>query len=106
LLACVVNDRRREMAIRMALGARPAALARYVAGQGLLLVAIGVLIGLFATQLLFGRLLTQVLFETRTTDPVAAVAAAALLLAAAAIACTAPARRAATVAPLEGLKSD
>ena len=90
----------------MALGARPAALARDVAGHGLLLVAVGVVVGLFAAQLLFGRLLTQVLFETRTTDPVAAVAAAALLLAAAAIACTAPARRAATVAPLEGLKSD
>jgi len=106
LLACVVNDRRREMAIRMALGARPAALARNVAGQGLLLVSIGVFVGLSVAQLLFGRLLTQVLFETRTTDPVAAVAAAALLLGAAVIACTAPARRAATVAPLEGLKSE
>jgi putative ABC transport system permease protein len=106
LLACVVNDRRREIAIRLALGARPAALARYITTQGLLLAAIGVIAGLFAAQLLFGRLLTQVLFETRTTDPLAAVAAAVLLLAAAALACAAPAWRAATVAPLEGLKSE
>jgi putative ABC transport system permease protein len=106
LLACVVNDGRREIAIRLALGARPAALARHITVQGLLLAAIGVVAGLFAAQLLFGRLLAHMLFETRTTDPLAAVAAAALLLAAAALACAAPARRAATVAPLEGLKSE
>jgi len=106
LLACIVNDRRREIAIRMALGARPAALARHITGQGLLLVTIGIAAGLAAAQLLFGRLLTQVLFDTRTTDPLAAASAAVLLLTAAVLACAAPARRAATVAPLEGLKSD
>ena len=105
LLACVVNDRRRELAIRLALGAQPSALARLVTLQGLGLAAGGVIAGLVVAQ--FSRSLLQaVLFQTRTTDAVSALAAAGLLLAAAAIACLAPARRAARVAPVEGLRSE
>jgi ABC-type lipoprotein release transport system permease subunit len=50
--------------------------------------------------------LQAVLFQTQTTDGVSAAMAAGLLLLAAAVACVAPARRAARVAPLDGLKSD
>ena len=105
LLACVVNDRRRELAIRLALGAQPGALARLITKQGLGLAVAGVAVGLVVAQLSRG-VLKAVLFETRTTDVVAMAMTAGLLLLAAALACFAPARRAARVAPVEGLRGD
>ena len=103
LLAWTVNERRRELAIRLALGAQPGTLARLVTTQGLGLAAGGVCLGLLGAQLA-GGLLQDVLFQTRTTDVVAMAGAAALLIGAALLACLAPARRAARVAPLEGLR--
>jgi ABC-type antimicrobial peptide transport system permease subunit len=103
LLAWSVNERRRELAIRLALGAPPASLARIVTLQGLALAAAGVVIGLAAAQLARG-VLQAVLFQTATTDVVAMSGAAALLLTAAGLACLSPARRAARTAPLEELK--
>ena len=105
LLACVVNDRRRELAIRLALGAQPRALARTVTLQGIGLAATGVVIGLAVAQLSRG-LLQAVLFRTQTTDLAAIAVTAVLLLAASALACLAPARRAARVAPVEGLRGE
>jgi ABC-type antimicrobial peptide transport system permease subunit len=102
LLAWTVNERRHELAIRLALGAQPGALARLVARQGLVLALIGVVVGLLCAQL-GGRLLQAVLFQTNTADLAAATGTAALVLAAAALACLAP-RRAARVTPLEGLR--
>ena len=103
LMAWTVNERRRELAIRLALGAQPASLARLVTSHGLGLAAAGVIIGLTAAQLARG-LLQTVLFRTSTTDAASIAGAAGLLIAAAALACFAPARRAARVAPIEGLK--
>ena len=103
LLAWVVNERRRELAIRLALGAKPAGLARLVTGQGLVLSIAGVAIGLVAAQAL-GGVLDDVLFQTRTSDPGAAFTAGALLVTAALAACAAPAIRAARVEPSEGLR--
>src|SRR5262249_20272917 len=96
LLACVVNDRRHEMAIRLALGARPRSLAALVTTEGLTLAVIGVVGGLFAAQLA-GGVLEDVLFQTRTSDPPAIISAGGLLVLAAVIACAAPAWRAARV---------
>ena len=103
LMAWTVNERRRELAIRLALGAQPSSLARLVTAHGLGLAAAGVVIGLAGAQLARGILQT-VLFKTSTTDMTAIVGAAVLLIGAAALACVAPARRAARVAPIEGLK--
>ena len=103
LLGWTVNERRRELAIRLALGAQPGSLAGLVARQGLLLAIAGVAAGLVCAQL-GGRLLRAVLFQTSTLDVMAATGTAALLIAAAALACLAPALRAARVTPLEGLR--
>jgi putative ABC transport system permease protein len=103
LLMWVVNERRRELAIRLALGARPTALARSVTLQGVTLVAIGAAIGLTASRAA-GTLLRAVLFETGLSDPGAVAGSVVLLLAAALAACALPAWRAARVEPLEGLR--
>jgi ABC-type antimicrobial peptide transport system permease subunit len=105
LLAWTVSERRRELAIRLALGAQPGSLARLVTAQGLALAATGVIIGLLGAQLARG-VLQAVLFRTATTDFAAMSVAAALLIGAAALACLAPARRAARVAPIEGLRDN
>jgi ABC-type antimicrobial peptide transport system permease subunit len=103
LLAWTVSERRRELAIRLALGAQPGALARLVTAQGLLLALLGVVLGL-AVALFERGLLQDVLFETRPTDMLALTAAAGVLILAAAAACLAPALRATRVSPTEGLK--
>lgn len=103
LLAWVVNERRRELAIRLALGAKPSGLARLVTVQGLVLALAGVTIGLLGAQA-FGGVLEDVLFQTRTSDVPATITAGALLVVAALAACAAPAWKAARVQPSEGLR--
>jgi ABC-type antimicrobial peptide transport system permease subunit len=105
LLAWTVNERRRELAIRLALGAQPATLAWHVTAHGLLLTITGITIGLGGAQLARGVLRT-VLFETPTSDVLALGASATVLLIAAALASLAPARRATRVAPVEGLRAE
>jgi putative ABC transport system permease protein len=105
LLSGMVNDRRREIAIRVALGAEPRALARTVTRQAVTLALAGLLPGLAVAQL-GDALLRRVLFQTSTTDASALLATGAIVLAAAALASFAPARRASRVAPMDGLRSD
>jgi putative ABC transport system permease protein len=98
-----VVQRRNEIGIRMALGARRADVLVLVAKQGMALallgIAAGALLSLAAT-----RLISDLLYGTRATDPATFVGVAALLAAVALLANYIPARRAASVDPVVALR--
>jgi predicted permease len=98
-----IHQRTREMGVRMALGARPAAVLRLVIGGGMRLAGAGVALGLLGAWAL-SRFLEGQLFEVRPTEPSAYAGVAAALAAAALAACWIPARRAARVDPLKSLR--
>jgi putative ABC transport system permease protein len=103
VLSYAVAQRKREMGIRMALGATAAQVARQIAGEGLALAALGVAVGL-AGAFAATRLLQSFLFGVAPLDPRAFAAAALVLLALAAAAAFGPARRAARLDPLQALR--
>lgn len=103
VLSVSVVERRRELGIRMALGARRAGVVRVVLGRGLALTTLGLGIG-FAASLATGRLLSTLLFGVAPTDPATYIATAALLLAIALFACAVPAARALRVDPARILR--
>ena len=103
VLSYVVAQRRSEIGIRMALGARTGAVQAMVVRQSLDVAAIGLIVGLVAA-LATTRLLSTLLFGVTPTDPLALAAATLLLLALAAIASYGPARRASRVDPAEALR--
>ena len=105
VIAYAVSQRRREIGIRLALGAEPANLKRLFVRHGLALGAIGVAIGLPASAGLM-RLLKSLLFGISPLDPLAFAAAASVLVLAAGLASFLPARRAAAVDPVEALKAE
>jgi putative ABC transport system permease protein len=105
VLAYFVSQRGREMGIRLALGARPAALFRLVVGQGLRPVAAGAAIGL-AGAVAVTTLMQSLLFGVTPVDPAAYAVATAALAAIAFAACTMPALRATRVDPLVALRED
>ena len=96
VLAYNVDQRRPEFGVRLALGAMPGSIVWLVLRRGFLTAGMGVLTGC-AVALGLARLLTALLYETRTFEPAVYAAVAAVLLAAAAVACWIPARRAARV---------
>jgi putative ABC transport system permease protein len=103
VLAYIVAQRRREIGIRMALGARPPEIVRLVVGRGLTLATIGVAAGIPAAML-STRLLQALVFGVAPGDFTNYSVAVALLLAVAAIATFLPARRATAVDPLVTLR--
>jgi putative ABC transport system permease protein len=105
LLSFVAGLRRREMAVRLALGARPGSVAALVAGRGVKLAGAGLLAGLVLAVAL-SRLLDSLLFGVSPTDWVSYFGAAGLLLAAALVASLIPARQAARVDPIAALRSE
>ena len=98
-----VTQRTREIGTRMALGALPRDVLRLVLGQGMLLLAAGVLVGL-AGALVLTRFLRSLLFEISPTDPATFAAVALLLCAVGAVACYLPARRATRIDPMAALR--
>jgi putative ABC transport system permease protein len=105
VISYVVGQRRGEIGIRMALGARVSQVSGMVVRQSMALAGIGVAIGI-AGALATTRLLRAILFGVSPTDPLTLGGVAAVLLAIAAISSAAPARRAAKVDPVEALRSD
>ena len=103
VLAYSVEQRRREVGLRMALGATPAGVLRLVLRQGMSLVITGIALG-FAAALAVGRLLSRMLFGVDASDPLSVAAAALVLLAVALAACYFPARWATRVDPLTSLR--
>ena len=90
--------RKRDWAIRVALGLPGPRVVRHIIGQGAALVAVGIAIGAVGTAVL-ARLLASFLFGVSAVDPVAFAAASAALLAIGILAAFVPARRAGTVDP-------
>jgi len=103
VLAYSVEQRTREIGIRMALGAQTGEVARMIVGEGFRLAALGVAIGL-AGAFALSRLLVNLLFGVEPTDPATYVATVAFLVAVALAACWIPARRATRVDPMTALR--
>jgi predicted permease len=105
VIAYVVSQRAREIGIRAALGAEPRQLTRTFLRHGLALSAVGAVVGLVAA-LALARLMSSMLFGIGPMDAVAYIAAVGVTIAAAALASYLPARRAATIDPIETLRAE
>jgi predicted permease len=105
VMSYTVSQRKREIGIRLALGAQGGNVLQMVLKQGAKLTLVGVAIGIGAA---FGltRLMTHLLFGVAAHDPLTFVAVAALLLLIALLACYIPARRAALVNPMVALRCE
>jgi ABC-type antimicrobial peptide transport system permease subunit len=103
VIAYSVSQRRREIGIRMALGAVKSDVLKMVAGAGIKLALIGVAIGL-AGALGLTRFLSGLLYGVKPGDPLTLATVSALLIAVALFASYIPARQAVKVDPLEALK--
>jgi len=98
VIAHFAARRKRDWAIRVALGLRGSLVVRQIVGQGAALVIVGVVIGAAGTVLL-ARLLVSFLFGVSTVDPIAFLAASVALLAIGCIAAFVPAWRTGRVDP-------
>jgi putative ABC transport system permease protein len=105
VIAYVVSQRTREIGIRSALGAEPQQLKRMFLLHGLKLSGAGVVIGLVVAAAL-GRSMSSLLFGIEPLDPAAYLTAIGVILAAASLATYLPARRAATIEPVETLRAE
>jgi putative ABC transport system permease protein len=105
VLAYAVAQRRREVSIRVALGAEPGMVKALFMRQGLILTCVGGAIGLILARAL-SRWLSSLLFGVTPIDPLTYSVAGALILAAALSATYIPVRRAVSLDPMEALRSD
>jgi predicted permease len=105
VIAYSVSQRRREIGIRMALGAQQPTLTGMFVRHGLFLTGIGVVCGL-AVAIVIMRLMSSLLFHVNPVDPVTYLAVSAGLVATAFLASYLPSRRAATVDPVEALRAE
>jgi ABC-type antimicrobial peptide transport system permease subunit len=104
VLSCAVSQNRRELGLRMALGATPSRLLQLVISKGMRMIAVGVVIGTVAA-LASTRLLGYLLYQISPRDPVSFLTALAVMLMAGLVASVLPAWRATHTDPLKALKS-
>jgi putative ABC transport system permease protein len=105
VLAYVVAERRREIGVRMALGATAGAVRRMVVSQGAKVVLVGIVVGVTAA-LASTRLLETLLYEVDALDPVVFVAMSLTMMGIGMLASYVPARRASKVDAIESLRND
>jgi putative ABC transport system permease protein len=105
VMAYGVTRRRREIGVRVALGASPGNVRRMILGQGLSTTAAGAAAGLLGA-LALTRTLESLLFGVTPTDPLTFAVVIAVLAGVAALACDVPARRATRADPVEALRQD
>jgi putative ABC transport system permease protein len=105
VLAYSVNQRTREIGLRMALGATPRSVLQLIVGQGMRVVLIGVGIGLVG-GLALGRAVSSLVFGVPVHDPATFGLVGVVLTGVALAACIIPARRAARVDPVVALREE
>lgn len=105
VVAYRVRQREREIGIRLALGARPKAVAREVVAQGAMHALAGIAIGV-PVAFFLSRVMASMLFGVTTRDPLTFTALPVLIVAVTSLACYLPARRAAKVDPVTAIRAD
>lgn len=105
VMAFAISQRTREMGLRLALGAHPRGILAMVVRQGMVQVAMGLVLGI-AGAMAFGRVLSDLLFEVEPSDPATFVAVALALAAAGLVAVVLPAQRAVNIDPATALRAD
>ncbi len=103
VLSLSVASRRRELAIRSAVGAQQKDIRKLIFGEGFRLIAGGVLVGV-ALAIVVSRVLRSFLFEVQPSDPATLIIVGALFVGVGLLACWVPVRRAGRVDPLEALR--
>jgi ABC-type antimicrobial peptide transport system permease subunit len=103
VMSYAASRRAREIAIRVALGARRVDTLRLLLGQGIRLIVAGLVAGGLAAAGLT-RVLAGILYQVSVTDPLTFAAVAAILAAVATAACFAPARKVLSIDPMEALR--
>jgi putative ABC transport system permease protein len=103
VLSLSVASRRRELAIRSAVGAAQQDIRNLILGEGFRLIFVGVLAGV-ALAIGVSRVLRSFLYEVQPSDPLTLAMVGALFVGVALLACWQPVRRAAKVDPLEALR--
>jgi putative ABC transport system permease protein len=105
VLAQIVSYHRREIGLRMALGATPRKILTMVVKQGSVMVVMGLVVGLGAA-VFAAKLLKDFLYRVNAVDPWTYLGVAILLLVVGTAAALVPARRAAAVEPMQALRED
>ncbi len=105
VVSYIVTRRRREVGIRMALGASPSTVRALVLRESLRPVSVGVLVGVLAGGTI-SKLLESVLFGISPFDPIAFVAAATVMMTVATVATVLPTRTAVLIDPVAALRHD